>query len=456
MMDKRAFVFSGTAILLIIPSIILTASLISMFESGSTGVYVHLKGDKTFSLFESLEEDLGRAADIAGRRAVVAAADYRLTYGECLNSSTYSTSYGTGAIGAIKELMILGKLTSINNGVFTSDLSSASKYSDWISEFGTRASSLGFTVSVEDLQPQDIGISPINDTWFYLTIVVYSEVVDETGSFIYNGSIPRAGNMTRLISGSGIPVEIFTCDGSSGVSNQPPTSNITSHSNQSTISCGVATFSGSASDDNNVSKVDVNVNGTWYSATLSSSGAASTNWNLTWIPAVDGNFTVCSRATDNNDTAQLTDYCLDLTMSGCAVGNCSIIADPSYTPNTPNAARNVRYRILNNDPVNNVTIINMTSSWASPLPTDLVQIRAATTPIWSGCEGNDTKINSTSWIGGTNDSRIIPAGSPRVFTHNHVIPGCSGNRDMQDTNYWIAYDTDQGSCSISFYVCPTC
>lgn len=445
-MNRKAFVFSTTGFLLIIPAIILAASFMSMLETGSTGVFIHVRGEKTFSLFETAETDLDRAMDISGRRAVIAAADYVLTYDECLNSSTYSTGYGTGATGAVKELMITGNLTTVNHGIFYSSLTPGATLEDWINAFPEKADSLGFNVSLT-MSSGDLYITPVNDTWFYATLKVNANIENVGGNVTYNGPLPRTGNTTKLIFGGGINATIFNCAGP--VANPPPDSTISSPTDLSTIPCSTTEITGSADDDSGVSRVDVNLSNTWYEANLSAPGASSTDWNYSWLPAVDGDYTICSHATDDNTTGQSTDDCITTTVSGCPV-TCNIILDSSYTPSAQPTTgspslryRRADFRVLNNDPSNNVTIDNMTVAW-SKSGVVMEDIEFGGGSVWSGCAANNTVQDITD--------QTISSGGLSTIEIEFENTGCSGNPDMRGTDFMVAFGTDQGVCSVSFSV----
>ncbi len=278
-MKSRAFIFTGIAFLLIIPAIILVASLLAISDIGSKSTYVHLKGGKTFSVFETAEKDLDRAIDIAGRRAVIAAADYILTYGECLNSSTYNNAvYGSGAEGAIRELILTGNLTSVNHGVFSSLVTQGSTLQDWLREFPERAEALGFYVEIT-ISPDDINITPVNETWYYVTMHAHAIIRDLGYTWLYNGTIPRKGNTTRLISGEGINTNVFLCEEEE--EEEIPYSNITYPGNNSLLSCNSTMINGSAWNDD-ITNVRVNINGTWYDANLTNPGEDYTEWYIYW------------------------------------------------------------------------------------------------------------------------------------------------------------------------------
>jgi len=444
-MKSKAFVFSTTGFLLVIPAIILAASFMSMLETGSTGVFIHVRADKTFSLFETAETDLDRAIDISARRAVLAAADYVLTYGGCLNSETYNHApYGTGAIGAIKELMITGNLTSVKYGVFSSSLTPGATLEDWISAFPERAEALGFNVSLT-ISSSDLYITPVDDTWFYATLKVNASIENVGGNVTYNGTLPRTGNTTRLISGHGVNATIFNCI--EAVENPPPDSTISSPSDLSTISCDTTEITGSAADDSGVIRVNVNISETWYEATLGNPGAASTSWSLNWTPGADGDYTICSHATDNNYTGQSTDYCITTTVSGCPVATCSIILDSSYTPYAfptwgGNRYYRVRFRVLNNDPSDTVTIDEMTVAW-SKSGVNMNRIRFGWSTRWTGCASNNT-VEDISDIS-------ISSGSTSTIGLRFKDTGCSsGYPDMRSTDFTVVFGTDQGVCSVDF------
>jgi hypothetical protein len=445
-MKNRAFVFSTTGFLLAIPAVILVASFMVMLETGSGGVLLHIKGEKTFSLFETAEIDLDRAVEISGRRAVLATADYILTYNECLNSSTYSTAYGTGPEGAIKELMMTGNLTSVNNGVFESSLTPGATLSAWMIAFPERASSLGFNVSLS-ISSDDLYITAINDTWFYATLRINTTITNTGGNVTYEGTLPRTGNTTRIIDGHGVNATIFDC--TQAVIDQPPSSNITSPSDGASLSCVSTIISGTATDDNNVSRVDVNVSGTWHTATLDSPGATSTNWNYTWIPAVDGPYTLCSHAVDNNITGQITDDCRTVTVSGCPSA-CSIILDPTCTPGTGGGGNKnrVKIRVINNHPTLSVGINETRLSWDSAeyLQDETFGVGV----VWSACVANNTLKDIDP------DQTIGSGGSSAIEMGFGTGATCTGNPDMVGTNFTMNFVTDQGTCSTNFYVCPSC
>jgi len=78
-------------------------------------------------------------------------------------------------------------------------------------------------------------------------------------------------------------------------------------------------INGTANDtDGWINKVEVGINGTWNDS------EGKENWNYTWIPPEDnGNYTICSKATDNNDFVQTVPYCIGVEISGVEVcGNC--------------------------------------------------------------------------------------------------------------------------------------
>lgn len=445
-MNNKAFVFSTTGFLLIIPAVFLAASFMVMLETGSSGVLLHIRGEKTFSLFETAEIDFDRAVGISGRRAVLAAADYVLTYDECLNSSTYSTAYGTGAEGAIRELMINGNLTSVNHGVFKSALTPGATLGAWMAAFQGRASSLGFNVSLT-LSSDDLYINPVNGTWFYAILRVNTTITDVGGNVTYDGTLPRTGNTTMLIDGHGVNATIFGC--TQGVIDLPPNSSITYPSDGASLSCVTTVITGPAADDNNVSRVDVNISNSWYTATLESPGADSTTWNYTWIPAVDGPYTLCSHAVDGNLTGQTTDDCHTVTVSGCPAA-CSIILDPTCTPGRGSGGdkNRVKIRVINNHPNASVTInkTRLSLNSAEYLDDEIFGVDV----VWSTCVPNNTLKDISP------DQTIGSGGSSAIEMGFGTGASCTGSPDMKDTNFTMNFETDQGTCSTNFYVCTTC
>lgn len=141
-----------------------------------------------------------------------------LSYEECLNSSTYNNPpYGTGAEGAIKELLITGELTSLHHGKYSSTVTRGSTLEEWSPAFADRSRGLGYNVSM-DVDPEDIYITPLNESndmgyyaGYYATLRANASIVNAWGTFSYNGSLPRHRNTTRLISGEGIGANIFDC-----------------------------------------------------------------------------------------------------------------------------------------------------------------------------------------------------------------------------------------------------
>ncbi len=456
-MKRRAFVFSGMAFLLAIPALILAASFISMLHTGSEGIFINIRGEKTFSLFESAEKDLDRAVDIAGRRAVIAAADYISLYGECLTSATYNNPpYGTGAEGAIRELIITGNLTSVNHGVFSSLVTQGSTLQDWIREFSARAEALGFDVDIT-ISPHDIYITPVNDTWYYVTLKVDAIINDSaTKRWIYNGTIPRSGNTTRLISGEGIDVSVFTCQ--QPVANQPPNSTITTPANDSSLTCNTTWINGTASDDSGISQVWIIINsGAEYgTANLTNPGGNTTDWYYSWTPGGNGNYTICSKAVDDDGLEQSPWYCIEVSISGCPAPS-PRVCKLEYVSGSAGWGRiwdwnawswftYVWFDVNNTDASNNVTVYNMTVWWSR-------QSRKMD-EIWYNTGSGYVNVNDTCVANNTKvglaPSQTIPTQDTAEIWLRFRRSNCGGAPTMSNTYFNVTFETDRGVCSVEF------
>ncbi len=210
---NRAFVFTGMSFLMIIPAMIIAASFIKMQETGNEGVYVRIGGDKTFSVFENVDADLGRIIELNGRRAAIGVVAYITNYGECLNSTTYDSSFGKGAEGAIKQLLIEGYINSTYD--FAPEIMVGQTLGAWTDAFNNRTIPIGYNVSIS-ISEDDIYIVPAPLTnWYYIYMTINATINSSDGRFIYNGTIPRVGNITALVDGDGLVTypnnDIFDC-----------------------------------------------------------------------------------------------------------------------------------------------------------------------------------------------------------------------------------------------------
>jgi hypothetical protein len=244
-MNDKAFIFSGMALLLAIPTIILAASFTSMLSTGTTGVATHLRADKVFVLFELTETDLGRAAEISGRRAAVSALGYQRSWNESLDLTYSSASYGAGACGAIKEMVLAGTLAGANHFYDASSMMTNNTLNDWKNGLEGSADQNGFNLTLETPNVGNIECECVNDSYFYLRFLLEGEATDETGNFVYNGSFPRYGKASALISAAGTNEILFIdCE------NELPTPIISSPSDGSSFLEGdPVTFNGSLSND---------------------------------------------------------------------------------------------------------------------------------------------------------------------------------------------------------------
>ncbi len=212
---NRAFVFTGMSFLMIIPAMIIAASFIKMQETGNEGVYVRMGGDKTFSVFENVDADLERVIELNGRRAAIGVVAYITNYGECLDNTTYDSSFGKGAEGAIKQLLIEGYINSTTGNDFAPEIMGGQTLDAWTDAFNNRTIPLGYNVSIS-ISKDDIYIVPAPLTnWYYIYMTMNATINSSDGRFIYNGTIPRVGNITALVDGDGLVKvpdnDIFNC-----------------------------------------------------------------------------------------------------------------------------------------------------------------------------------------------------------------------------------------------------
>jgi hypothetical protein len=208
MMDNKAFIFSGLALLLVIPTVILAASFISTLSTGTTGVVTHLTGDKVFVLFEFIEKDLDRALAITGRRAAVSGLDYQKIWNETLESTYNSATYGSGACGAIKEMIFTGALADAPNP-YDPTLMINNSLIDWIANMNYTADQIGYNLTLDTPPVTSLECDCINQSHFNLEVSLTGVAADESGNFKYNGSFPRSGKSTASVSAAGTNTDLF-------------------------------------------------------------------------------------------------------------------------------------------------------------------------------------------------------------------------------------------------------
>ena len=244
-MKNKAFIFSGLAFLLVIPVVILAASLTSMLATGSTGVTTHLRGDEVFVVFENTERDLQRAAAISGKRAALAAVDYQDIFGEYLDLNYTSGTYGSGTCGAVREMVLTGMLDDANNDYDPSSLMNSNTLPDWVANITATVQQAGFDITLNSPTVTDVKCSCLNTTHFYLKFAVEGSIEDQSKNFVYNGSFPRYGDASALINGKITDDLLFpNCE------NLPPIVNITAPDTGLTFIQGdMITFIGNLSSD---------------------------------------------------------------------------------------------------------------------------------------------------------------------------------------------------------------
>lgn len=196
---NRAFVFSGIAFILIIPAIIIAASYMNMLSIGSEATFTHIKSDKLYHFFTTIEKDLTRAAEISGRRAVVAALDYIISNNTPLD--TYSTAYGNGAEGALRELVVEGKLNGENISLMENQT-----VSYWISSIIDKAREFEYNINITDTS---IEIKPYSSFYFTVEVQLYGRITDIEGRFVYEGEIPRDRKISTKVSIIGLEDPLF-------------------------------------------------------------------------------------------------------------------------------------------------------------------------------------------------------------------------------------------------------
>lgn len=210
-MDNSGFIFTGVGLLLAIPALLLAACFSSMLDLGTETFSLQITGDKTFMLFENVESDMEDVMEISGRRAAISSVDYMTTYYQCLNSSTYSNEYGVGADGAIKELLLGGNITGIYH-IHNPEIQKGSSINAWAARFANRAGGLGYNVSLQEIRAEDIYVSNTSDSSFNISVRIFVNITDKSNSSIYQGTIPRKGNLTVDIPAHDLGRSIYGCN----------------------------------------------------------------------------------------------------------------------------------------------------------------------------------------------------------------------------------------------------
>ena len=83
-MDKKAFVFTGMAFLLVLPAVILTASYLNMVRTGESSREIMMESDRVFYFKKDFEETIITAAQNSGRyNAFLARSEERRVGKEC-------------------------------------------------------------------------------------------------------------------------------------------------------------------------------------------------------------------------------------------------------------------------------------------------------------------------------------------------------------------------------------
>lgn len=209
-MNNSSFVFTGLGFILMIPAMLLVASFSIMMDQGTDTISTQINTDNTFVLFRNLETDMKNVLEISGRRSAIATVDFIIIYAECLNSSSYSTAYGQGPEGALKELLIDGTITGARHSS-NPDIMTDSTLPFWGGRFVQKATDLGYNVTIQDIAPEHISIVNTSSYDFIITWRVYVNITGVGNSSFYSGPIPRQGNLSVSITGNDLGGNIFNC-----------------------------------------------------------------------------------------------------------------------------------------------------------------------------------------------------------------------------------------------------
>ena len=147
------------------------------------------------------------------------------------------------------------------------------------------------------------GTGTVSTTWNFSDVDTYAVTVTVDSG----GDVTESNETNNVFSTS---VESTT---------YPPTSNITSHVNNSALDCTPVIIDGTAKDTNDdgwIKKVEVHITGPGgYDETFNAAGDEI--WNYLWDPPENGNYAICSIATDNEDHVQWPQSCIDVSVSSC-------------------------------------------------------------------------------------------------------------------------------------------
>lgn len=206
-MKRRGFVLNSLVLVLLIPLLLLIATYEDISSQIITAQAERLQVERTFRGVGYLELDFQKALEIAGKRALITAVQYVASTSDFIDPAY-------GANNTIRDLLLYGSTSEIES-TYASLMQDQTIYY-WLRETEQKLRRQGFRLSpdistiMNELE-KSTTVAPLDS----FRIVIISKIPgikieDFTGKIVYNGSIPRNGNITAIISIQDVEDPLFS------------------------------------------------------------------------------------------------------------------------------------------------------------------------------------------------------------------------------------------------------
>lgn len=205
-MKRRAFVLNSVVLVLLIPLLLLIATYEDISSQILTAQAERLQVERTFRGVGYLELDFQKALEIASKRALIVAVNFSAMTGNFIDPEYKANN-------TIRDLLLYGSTSEIEE-TYANLMQDQTIY-EWLIETDQRLRKLGFrlfpdvSTIMEELEKSTI-VAPLDS----FRIVIISripeiKIEDFSGKIVYNGSLPRTGNITAIISIQDIEDPLF-------------------------------------------------------------------------------------------------------------------------------------------------------------------------------------------------------------------------------------------------------
>jgi len=201
--NRRAFFFTISVILLIIPLLFLITFYLNIRETSTKDAISRMRCDELHYLVEDIRKDLSRAVTIFGRRAAVYAVDHVVSNGVPLADYEFTCTSlcpvdcntfffeNNGSSAAIAELVLCGTLYGENVTYMVNHT-----MNEWIDRIIEKGKELHFNIS---MKVDSINVVP-EDAWhFHLIINTKTEIYDESELCHFSNKIISITSNTSII-----------------------------------------------------------------------------------------------------------------------------------------------------------------------------------------------------------------------------------------------------------------